>query len=69
MTADCGLGFHATGGGGSTGGGGTNITQTYPAADAAGTPATNGTINPRFWTAKFASATGSNTAYALCVPN
>jgi hypothetical protein len=69
VTADCGAGFHATGGGGSTGGAGTNLTQSYPSTDTSGTAATNGSTNPRFWTVKFATATGSNTAYALCVAN
>jgi hypothetical protein len=69
VTADCGAGNHALGGGGSTGGGGSNFTQSYPATDAAGTAATNASTNPRFWTTKFATATGSNTSYAICVPN
>jgi hypothetical protein len=68
VIADCGVGNHALGGGGSTGGGGTNFTQSYP-SDAAGNGVTTGSTNPRYWTTKFATATGSNTSYAICVPN
>jgi hypothetical protein len=65
VTADCGSGSHATGGGGSSAS--KIVQQSYP-SDSGGTAVGSGT-NPRYWTVKFDGNTGSNTAYALCVPD
>src|ERR671932_634616 len=68
VTANCPAGQHAVGGGGfSTGGGSGDLTASFP-SNSTRAPTTTGT-NPTSWTARFASATGSNTAYVLCVPN
>jgi hypothetical protein len=64
VIADCGTGFHATGGGGE---GTKALQQSYP-SDGLGTPALSGSTNPQYWTAVFQSV-GINTAFALCVPN
>jgi hypothetical protein len=54
------------GGGFSTGGQIIDLTASFP-SNSAGTPTASGT-NPTSRTARFASATGSNTAYVLCTP-
>jgi hypothetical protein len=67
VTATCAAGQHAVGGGGfSTGGQNIDLTASFP-SNSTGTPTASGT-NPTSWTARFASATGSNTAYVLCTP-
>ena len=65
-TADCTLGFHATGGGGNPASG--DMMASYP-SDSAGAAVAAGSTNPRYWTAKFSTGNMSNTAYAICVPN
>src|SRR5262249_6984112 len=67
QTATCASGQHAIGGGASTANNNQQGYASYPSTSN-GTAVTNGT-NPTSWTAKFTAATGSNTAYALCVPN
>jgi hypothetical protein len=63
VTASCGAGKHAIGGGGN-GTGNRNVTGSFPSTNAG--VAASGT-NPAAWTARFSSSNAENTAYAICV--
>jgi hypothetical protein len=73
VTADCGVGNHAIGGGVKTvkatgnSNNAANVQGSYP-SNQTGTAQASGT-NPRAWSATFFAADPSNTAYAICVPN
>ena len=74
VIAVCAAGSHVVGGGGTsigivtTGGNASNLQASYPSDDV-GTAASNGSINPPAWTARFFQANPNNGAWALCVPD
>ncbi len=61
VTASCGTGKVAVGGGGNSGS--YNVIASYP-SNAAGTPITSGAATS--WTVAFSNNTGSNTAFVIC---
>ena len=71
VTADCGVGHHALGGGGSSAGI-EQLTRTYP-SDSVGDPAANNSTNPRYWSAMWTSTNSGfptqRSAYAICAPD
>ena len=76
LTVDCGATSHGTGGGAIQRGTFNNndhLISSYPSIDASGTPAANGTVNPRFWTSRYEAHEGGTTdgwgVFALCTPN
>lgn len=71
VTADCGSGNHATGGGGRSNYEDDVLRASYP-SDSAGAAVTG--TNPQYWTAVFSLALGHTihahlVAYAMCIPN
>jgi hypothetical protein len=64
--ADCTVNNHALGGGGNSSQ--QAVIRSYP-SDASGNAVATASTNPRYWTVKFDAAHGSNTAFAMCVPN
>jgi hypothetical protein len=71
VLADCGEGNHAISGGGHSNTG-LSLLESLPAIDDKGTPAPDGTQNPRYWLIAFpagAAAGAHAEAYAVCMAN